>query len=531
MIPYPTCYYLVSFFLFFPPILLAQQSPAIIWQQQYGGSGDDRMNDLLNLSDSGYLAVGFTTSSDGDIAANNGGQDAWVLRIDMEGNLMWETAIGGGETDVFNAIEGTTDGGFLLLGTSFSVESELGMAHGDSDIWLVKINSEGSIVWSKFFGGSGKDVGIDLTAIGEGGYAIGGFTFSEDGDFAENKGDRDACILVVNDMGDLMWSKTYGGSDEEVFNAIKFENQSKRIIAAGFTRSDDGDISDNKGFSDFWSLQIAVETGELLKETTYGGTSSDKAIAIILLQDGEMAIVGETLSSNGQVTENQGQGDLWLIKTAMDGNLIWQKTLGTPAIETAYNLLQSSDGELVVLGTTFSLGQPSTFSDVLLYKVATENGSTIWEFEISGSGDDVGNGLALAAMDGVCLAGHTDSTDGDVGGGGKKHGSHKAWIMEVNDGSTSIESRVEKEPTLKVYPNPIKGNQIYISDSEKQLTANDDIVLYNILGEALKGVVRTDINGSIVFEVQNWENGVYFLQVCRENSFNCEVLQIEKISF
>lgn len=517
---YSSFFYLTFFYI--PSILLAQQSPSIIWQQQYGGTGDDRMNDLLNLSaDEGYLAAGFTTSSDGDVTANNGGQDAWVLRMDMEGGLLWEVCFGGSQTDVFNAIEATEDGGFLLLGTSFSTESRLGSAHGDSDIWLVKINAEGEMIWSKLFGGSGKDVGIDLTAMGTGRYAIAGFTFSSDGDFAANRGDRDAFVLVVNEMGDLIWSKTFGGSEEEVFNTVKFEIQSNRIIAVGFTRSEDGDVSDNKGFSDFWSVQIATDSGELLQETTYGGSSSDKAIAAVLLENGngEMVILGETLSSNGQVTDNQGQGDLWLIKTAMDGSLTWQKTLGTSAIETAYNLLQDQDGELVVLGTTFSIGQSSTLSDVLLYKVSAHDGSVIWELEVSGSGDDVGNGLALAAMGGVCLAGHTDSTDGDVGGG-KKHGSHKAWILRVDDGGTAIEEWMEKETTLKVYPNPIEGNRIFVLDTERKLTAKDDLVLYDVLGEALKVEKAIDNKGNLILEVENWVSGIYFLKICRKSDYS-----------
>ncbi|MEZ4888191.1 MAG: hypothetical protein R3E32_25910 [Chitinophagales bacterium] len=515
------------FLAFFPFLLSAQQYPIIAWQQQYGGTGDDRMNDFLNLYDGGYLAVGSTTSSDGDIAANNGGQDAWVLRMNGEGNLLWEVAIGGNDTDVFNAIEATEDGGYLLLGTSFSTENELGAAHGDSDIWLVKINAKGELLWSKLFGGSGKDVGIDLTAIGEGQYAIGGYTFSEDGDFTQNRGDRDACILVVDEMGELMWSKTYGGSEEEVFNAVKFEIQSNRILAVGFTRSKDGDITDNKGFSDFWSVQIAVNSGELLQETNYGGSSSDKAIAAVLLQNGEIAILGETLSSNGQVTDYRGQGDLWLIKTAMDGSLIWQKTLGTSVVETAYDLLQSGDGVLLVLGTSVSLAQSSTLSDVLLYKAFPEDGSVIWEFGISGSGDDVGNALALSANGNFCLAGHTDSTDGDIGGG-KKHGSHKAWILQVDDGSTGIAEGKVKEATLKVYPNPMEGNRIFVLDAEKRFRASDSFVLYNILGEPLKVEVTAYSPERLVLEVKDWVSGMYFLEMCREGRWDCEVLKVQK---
>ena len=519
-------YLLLAFF--FPSILLAQ-TPSIIWQQQYGGTGDDRMNDLLNLTDGGYIAAGFTTSSDGDISVNNGGQDAWVLRMDAAGGLLWEVAIGGSDKDVFNAIEATSDGGFLLLGTSFSSESELGTAKGESDIWLVKISGKGEIIWSKLFGGSGQDVGIDLTAMGEGRYAIGGYTFSEDGDFAgENRGDRDACLLVVDEMGALAWVKTYGGSDEEIFNAVKFEIQSGQIIAVGFTRSEDGDVQDNKGFSDFWLLKLNAETGKIEGEHTYGGTSSDKGIAAVLLPNGELAILGETLSSNGQVTDYQGQGDLWLVKIAGDGSLIWQKTLGSGIIETAYNLLQLQNGDLVVLGASLSLAQPSTLSDVLLFKVAAQNGEVIWEKHISGSGDDVGNGLARASTGGFCFAGHTDSMDGDIGEGGKVHGSHKAWIVQVDDGSTDIEAW-QQTPSmdLQVFPNPIEGNRFYIEIVGKELDGSEEFALYNILGERLKVKKLEKNKQGLHLEVENWSADVYFLKVCKEGG--CGFSKIQKI--
>jgi len=526
LIRYP---YLLAFFLLSFPSILFAQNPAIIWQQQYGGTGDDRMNDLLTLNTT-YIAVGSTTSSDGDISANNGGQDGWVLYLNQEGSLLWEMAIGGNDTDILNAVEATEDGGFLLLGTSFSSENNLGTAQGDSDIWLVKINAEGSILWSKLYGGSDKDVGIDLTAIGEGRYAIAGYTFSVDGDFAENRGDRDACLLVVNETGDLIWAKTYGGSDEEVFNAVKFEtqSQSQKIIAVGFTRSEDGDVQENKGFSDFWIAQIAAESGELLQENTYGGTSSDKGITAVSLEGGGMAILGETLSSNGQVTDYQGQGDLWLIKIAADGSLVWQKTLGRDIIETAYNLLQLQNGDLVALGTSFSLTQPSTLSDVILYKVEAENGTVVWDYQISGSGDDVGNGLGLASTGGFCLAGHTDSTDGDIGEGGKLHGSHKAWVLQVDDGSTDIEVlQGENSLDVKVFPNPIEGNRLNIIGLKDGLKAEGQYFLYNILGERLEFTAIADNKtGSLIFEVEDWNAGIYFLKVCIEE--NCQSFKIDK---
>ncbi|MGB1242876.1 MAG: T9SS type A sorting domain-containing protein, partial [Chitinophagales bacterium] len=227
------------------------------------------------------------------------------------------------------------------------------------------------------------------------------------------------------------------------------------------------------------------------------------------------AILGETLSSNGQVTDYQGQGDLWLIKIAEDGSLIWQKTLGSDIIETAYNVLQLQSGDLVALGTSFSLAQPSTLSDVILYKVEAQNGELIWDYQISGSGDDVGNGLTLASTGGFCFAGHTDSTDGDIGEGGKVHGSHKAWILQVDDGSTNVEGW-EQIPFMEVqvFPNPITGNQNQISIKLKERKIEQlQFSLFNVLGEELevKNIDFDKQNGVVVLEVANWRSGLYFL--------------------
>ncbi|MFK7904454.1 MAG: T9SS type A sorting domain-containing protein [Chitinophagales bacterium] len=202
--------------------------------------------------------------------------------------------------------------------------------------------------------------------------------------------------------------------------------------------------------------------------------------------------------------------------------------MGSNIIETAYNLLQLQSGDLVALGTSFSLTQPSTLSDVILYKVEAKNGTVVWDYQISGSGDDVGNGLTLASTGGFCLAGHTDSTDGDIGEGGKLHGSHKAWVLQVDDGSTDIEVlQGEKLLDLKVFPNPIEGNRLNIIGLKDGLKAEGQYFLYNILGERLEFTAIADNKtGNLILEVEDWNAGIYFLKVCIEE--NCQLFKIDK---
>ncbi len=501
---------LVILLLLFPPILSAQ-TPAIIWQQQYGGTGDDRMNDLISLEDGGYIAAGFTTSSDGDVSENIGGQDGWVLRMDAAGNLLWEAVIGGSDRDVLNAVEATPDGGFLLLGTTFSTEASLGEAKGESDIWLTKLNADGQIMWSKLFGGLLQDIAIDLTAIGEGQYVLAGYTYSSDGNFTENKGDVDACLLVVDAMGNLQWAKTYGGSDGESFISVKFEMQSRQIIAIGLTRSEDGDVLENRGSADYWVLKIDAETGAIVRQNTYGGTLFDRAVEAVQFENGDLAIFGGTLSSNGQVTDNQGQGDLWLIRVGVEGDLIWQKTFGTEIIDNAYSLVQSSDGNLVLLGTNVSLAFPSNQNDVTLYKVDAETGALIWDFEISGSGDDVGNGLAIASTGGICFAGHTDSADGDIGVGGKVHGSHKTWVVRVDDGSTPIES-LTGFPDLKWEISPNPAHQAAVFSYQLPLNQTGILRIEDMQGRTVKiyELPESQEENQLILDLTDCASGVYF---------------------
>ena len=186
-------------------ILKFDQNFNITWGKEYGGSENDLAESIIQTSDGGYLIVGWTKSSNGDVSNNYGDNDIWVCKIDANGNLMWEKNYGGSKEDLLrgeNLVKQTSDGGFIFIGHTESSNKDVSINHGLYDIWVVKISSIGDIEFEKTFGGSSEDYGKEVL-ITQGGYFILSTVYSTDGDF--NK--KDSWLLKINESGSVIWKK------------------------------------------------------------------------------------------------------------------------------------------------------------------------------------------------------------------------------------------------------------------------------------------------------------------------------------
>ena len=136
--------------------------------------------------------------SDGDITSTNGNADVWALKIDNNGAILWEKTFGGTSFDTSRAIYSTSDGGFVITGSSRSLDGDVTTNNGENDVWIIKINTNGDLLWQKSVGGSLTDVGYGLTQLQDGSILIVGDTTSDDLDFPNNKGFKDALIVRMN---------------------------------------------------------------------------------------------------------------------------------------------------------------------------------------------------------------------------------------------------------------------------------------------------------------------------------------------
>ncbi len=188
----------------------------VVWNVQYGGSEGDFAESILQLNDSKYLVAGYTKSTDGNISAYHGGYDIWLCKLDTDGSLIWEKSYGGSQSDIIqkeSSVIQTPDGGFIFIGATESDDGDIAQNHGNYDVWFVKINSTGKIEYEKTFGGSEDDYGRKILEM-ENHYFLSLKVNSVNGDF-----NTPGCWIVeVDDMGNIEWKTNLGGINSGSIN-------------------------------------------------------------------------------------------------------------------------------------------------------------------------------------------------------------------------------------------------------------------------------------------------------------------------
>ncbi|MDB9732229.1 hypothetical protein OAA96_00335 [Polaribacter sp.] len=224
------------------------------WSRFFGGSFTEVPSGVLETDAHNFIIVGSSDSNDFNISNSKGSYDFWIIKISTEGTLLWEKSFGGSEIDEAKAITRTNDGNFIIVGDTRSADKNVSKNNGAADIWVLKVSSEGNIVWEKTIGGTNFDAARAIYKTQDNGFLIAGSSRSLDNDF-ENKGQNDALILKIDKNGNLLWQKIFGGSEIDfLYDVVELNNKS--IIAVGESSSEDGDIPKNKGFSDGLIIQI-----------------------------------------------------------------------------------------------------------------------------------------------------------------------------------------------------------------------------------------------------------------------------------
>jgi len=360
-------------------LLKYNQNHELQWQQAYGGSDDDRGANIIQTSEGGYALIGYSKSNNRDVTENNGANDFWLCKLDSSGKILWEKSFGFLGADNGNAIIQTQDDGFLITGV-LDVSASNGQGnsktsgakrHAGGDYWAIKLNVSGEKQWSRYYGGTFTDTSYDVIQTNDNGYLLLGSSDSNDVDVKNNKGTYDFWIVKISETGTLLWEKSFGGSQIDEAYAICNSGDGNYLIV-GDTRSNDFDVSNNNGAADLWLIKISPE-GDLIWERNYGGTSFDTGQSISKTQDGGFIISGSSRSSDGDLKENKGQNDAWVLKINAEGNLLWQKTIGGSNIDFAYDAIELNDKSIVAVGESSSTnGDISTnkgFSDLLIFNI------------------------------------------------------------------------------------------------------------------------------------------------------------------
>lgn len=248
----------------------------------------------------------------GGYLTRHGVGEFWGTKLDAQGNLQWRRYFGGTNNDRSYSVVAAHDGGFVMAGASESDDFDVTDPKGSYDFWVVKVDKNGTMLWQKSLGGSGIDIARDITPTVDGGYVVVGQTFSTDADVSKNNGESDAWMVKLNDDGGMLWQKTFGGSEFDAAESI-FPTKDGGYLIAGNAKSSDGDLAENQGENDFWLIKTDSE-GNLLWQQTYGGSGLDYGFDAIEDPNGSLILVGEMGSADISGLQNHGVKDLFIAK-------------------------------------------------------------------------------------------------------------------------------------------------------------------------------------------------------------------------
>jgi len=361
-------------------------APGLQWDATYGGPGDDQANSVVVLPDGGF-ALGAVTDTVND-------SDAWLIRTDASGVLEWDNTYGGDGDQWAWDMQGTDNGEFVLAGWHMPQGTEY------TDGWFARIDSSGNLLWENTMGGKKTDTFAKTAAALGGGYVLSGFTEST------GVGEWDAWVVKISEDGDEVWTSTYGGFLKE--NAIDFLVLADGGLAmAGWTNSQ------GEGEGDFWFARTNAN-GELLWEKTFGSTDNETAYALAAHSDGGFALVGTR-----QVLGDSASTDVWLVRIDESGELLWEKTFGHQGADSARSMLAMPDGGFVVAGSTTP---PDTTKTDLWLLRTNMDGSLVWDASYGGQ-------EAEAAMEVVSLGDGSFAATGWTSSFGE--GGKDVWLLQT----------------------------------------------------------------------------------------------------
>ncbi|MEO0215816.1 MAG: hypothetical protein ABIL14_02230 [candidate division WOR-3 bacterium] len=333
----------------------------LLWSKSIGGAGADYSYSIQFGVDNGYIIVGATNST------GAGGFDVYLIKVDTTGNLLWEKTFGGNGDDYGYAIK-SYQGNYIIVGNTNSFGA------GNSDVYLLKTDAQGNLLWQKTFGGSANDYGNDL-AITTDGFIITGSTGSY------GAGSGDVWLIKTDFNGDTLWTRTYGGGGLDGGNSVQVCNDNGFIIA-GYTYS--------AGSSGDVYLIKTNASGDTLWTRTYGTSLSDCGNMVKQTTDNGYIIVG-------------GNGNIYLIETDNSGNLIWEKTYGSTYTDNGYSVEESPDGRFVVVGYITDIG-----NDIDIYYLETDgSGNKIKEYNLGDWQYNYGRSSLLNSMGDCIICGYT----------------------------------------------------------------------------------------------------------------------------
>ncbi|MBR9974731.1 MAG: T9SS type A sorting domain-containing protein [Bacteroidetes bacterium] len=471
------CIYLFLLLFGVHAVAMAQNT----FERAYGGERFDSGSQVLETADGGFIVLGTTRSVSNDTT------DAWVVRTDAKGDTLWTKTYGGNKWDSGIALQPGSDGGYVLVLSSNSVSDNY-------DILLIKIDEQGGTVWSKVYGGPQTDYPHAMASTNEGGYVILAHTLSF------GMGSLDYYLLKVDQKGDSLWSRTYGGVGSDWGGTVQ-QTADGGYILSGDTQSfgdEDGDVY----------LVKTDAAGDTLWTRTYGGAGRDRAYNVQQTRDNGYLVVGYT-EGLGAAEENG-----LIIKTDAAGEMEWTQVINGDKNCRLLHARELSLDDYLVAGSAY-VNEEKDYDAYLLR--LDGSGSPVWTRYFGGTKYDQADFVGQTSDGGFVFVGGTESFGPDKG--------YEMYLVKTDgDGNaTDIDERPTVPSTVLLhqnYPNPFNPTTTIRFELPRPM--NTSLVVTDALG---REVARLSDQAhsragthSLQFDATGIPSGVYLYRLETEDA-------------
>lgn len=524
--------------LLFNGLLHAQD---ILWEKSYGGKHSDYLFDAQPTPDYGFILAGSSLSkkTGNKTDDGNGDLDYYIWKMDEKGNLDWQKSFGGSGADLLQSIRLTKDGGFILAGTSDSQKGvhKKDSCRGHEDFWIIKLNAKGAEQWQRTIGGSGQELLQSIIPTSDGGYIVGGSSSSNKsgklhnglddlfGKKENSYGGLDYFVVKLDNKGEIEWQKSYGGQYADELRSI-VQTRDGGFLLGGSSNSPDSGNKNEKSYgeSDYWILKLD-QKGEVEWQKTYGGAGDDQLQSVLQSKDGNYLLAGSSSSgTGGNKNASNGKGsDFWLIKIDPIGEILWQETYDIGKADLLTTIQENADGSLLLGGHAQTEVSDSKkkdregINDYVLIKT-NDKGEEQWTQTVGSGGEDILRKAIETRDGGYLLAGTSTGTASRDRNSGQ--GRNDFWVVKLKD----KKKKEEKKNPIEAYPNPtLHYSNVIVGYEFDKGTAT----VYDLMGRQLQQFEITD--RTIPVDLGSMPEGIYIVEI-RTNVQNDSVKIVKAVN-
>lgn len=462
-----TIFTIASFFFFLSVIA---QNASINWQKTIGGSDQDIAHEIIAApDDSGYYVVGYSMSdTSGEKSQNSRGlSDVWLVKLDQQGQFLWDKTIGGNEHEYYEfGFDLVADQNRLyILSKSHSTPSgdKESPQYGDGDLWLICMDFDGNLIWQESYGGSGNESTGSMILMENGNLFVFGDSYSG---ISGNKtspriGMKDYWILEINsDDGSIVNQKSIGSELEDYAMSAVADEEGNYYLLGSSPEGISGDKTE-QGFSyqDIWLVKLDSEFN-VVQNRVFGGTENEGLFGRVAYSEGSLYF---TCSSSSPISGNKtathwGERDYWIVKLDTDLNMIWDKTFGAGFVDLPTSIVPLSDNRILVGGfsVTYTSGNQNVTShgtrDIWTVLI-DEDGNEIAQMSYGGFNPEKCGDIKYLNESLIVAGSSAASNSGNKTE--ESRGGYDFWILDLNISPfLSVVDHMKSELEVSTFPNP-----------------------------------------------------------------------------